>query len=134
MSQSDIEVSASEPGTSRFGIEASPELVTSQADIEASWSQPGTSQFDIEASQRAGPMSQPYYGAVFDAHWAPSWPPRLCRRRRLSICAGIGRIPPRLAAIGTSANSSSTISLDARAQWSETRTSSVQPTDEVPSH
>ena len=31
------------------------------------------------------------------------------RRRRLSTCAGIGRIPPRLAAIGTSANSSSTI-------------------------
>jgi hypothetical protein len=58
MSQSDIEVSASEPGTSRFGIEASPELVTSQADIEASWSQPGTSQFDIEASHPAGPMSQ----------------------------------------------------------------------------
>jgi hypothetical protein len=58
MSQSDIEASAPEPGPSRFGIEASPELVTSQADIEASRSEPGTSQFDIEASQRAGPMSQ----------------------------------------------------------------------------
>jgi hypothetical protein len=57
MSQSDIEVSASEPSTSRFGIEASPELVMSQ-DIEASWSEPGTSHFDIEASQPVGPMSQ----------------------------------------------------------------------------
>jgi hypothetical protein len=58
MSQSDIEVSPSEPGTSRFGIEASPELVTSQPDIEASRSEPGTSHFDIEASQPVGPMSQ----------------------------------------------------------------------------
>jgi hypothetical protein len=58
MSQSDIEVSASEPSTSRFGIEASPELVMSQPDIEASWSEPGTSHFDIEASQPVGPMSQ----------------------------------------------------------------------------
>jgi len=49
MSQSDIEVLPSEPATSRFGIEASPELVTSQ--------------FDIEASQRTGPMSQ-WPGAV----------------------------------------------------------------------
>ena len=57
MSQSDIEVSASEPSTSRFGIEASPELVMSQPDIEASWSEPGTSHFDIEASQPVGPMS-----------------------------------------------------------------------------
>src|SRR5205807_72012 len=39
------------------------------------------------------------------SHWAPSLPPLLCRRHRLSTCAGIGRIPPRLAAIGTSANS-----------------------------
>ena len=60
MSQSDIEVSASpsEPVTSRFGIEASPELVTSQPDIEASRSEPGTSHFDIEASQPVGPTSQ----------------------------------------------------------------------------
>jgi hypothetical protein len=60
MSQSDIEVSASasEPGTSRFGIEASPELVTSQPGIEASRSKPDTSHFDIEASQPAGPTSQ----------------------------------------------------------------------------
>jgi hypothetical protein len=41
--------------------------------------------------------------------WAPSSPPLLCRRRRLSTCAGIGRIRPRPAAIGTSANSSSMI-------------------------
>ena len=47
MLQSDIEVSASEPGTARFGIEASPELVTSQPDIEASRSEPGTSQFEL---------------------------------------------------------------------------------------
>jgi membrane protein DedA with SNARE-associated domain len=33
-------------------------------------------------------------------------PPGLCRRRRPSTCAGIGLIRPRLAAIGTSANSS----------------------------
>src|SRR5262249_1582689 len=90
MSQSDIEVSPSEPVTSRFGIEASPELVTSQPDIEASRSEPGTSHFGIEASQPVGPMSavgrrgavavkstaavrpvrpwvpQPYYGTVFD--------------------------------------------------------------------
>src|SRR5215831_6751622 len=39
------------------------------------------------------------------SHWAPSWPPLLCRRRSLSTCAGIGRIRPRLEAIGTSANS-----------------------------
>jgi ApbE superfamily uncharacterized protein (UPF0280 family) len=58
MSQSDIEVSPSEPVTSRFGIEASPELVTSQPDIEASRSEPGTSRFGIEASQPVGPMSQ----------------------------------------------------------------------------
>ena len=58
MSQSDIEVSQSEPSTSRFGIEASPELVTSQPDIEASWPELGTSHFDIEASQPVGPMSQ----------------------------------------------------------------------------
>ena len=56
MLQSDIEVSASEPGTSLFVIEASPKLVTSQPDIEASRSEPGTSQFDIEASQPVGPM------------------------------------------------------------------------------
>jgi|SRR6516225_3398097 len=74
MSQSDTEVSPSEPGTSRFGIEASPELVTSQPDVEASRSELGTSHFDIEASQPVGPMSptvrpwvqQPYYGTVFD--------------------------------------------------------------------
>jgi hypothetical protein len=72
MSQSDIEVSPSEPGTSQFRIEASPELVTSQPDIEASRLEPGTSHFDIEASQPVGPMSQwpwvpqPYYGTVFD--------------------------------------------------------------------
>ena len=48
----------SEPGTSRFGIEASPELVTSQPDIEASQSEHGTSQFDIEALQPVGPVSQ----------------------------------------------------------------------------
>jgi hypothetical protein len=42
--------------TSRFGIEASLELVTSPPDIEASRSETGTSQFDIEASQPAGPM------------------------------------------------------------------------------
>src|SRR5262249_5925402 len=87
MSQSDIEVSASELGTSRFGIEASPELVTSQPDIEASRLEPGASHFDIEASQPEEPMSQsagvavkstavvrpvrpwvpqPYYGTVFD--------------------------------------------------------------------
>ena len=47
MSQSDIEVSAAEPGRSRFGTEASPELVTSQPDIEASRSEPGTSHFDM---------------------------------------------------------------------------------------
>jgi len=58
-----IEVSPSEPGTSRFGIEASPELVTSQPDIEASRSEPGTSHFEIEASQPEGPMSQ-WAGAV----------------------------------------------------------------------
>jgi hypothetical protein len=58
MSQFDIEVSPSEPVTSRFGIEASPELVTSQPDIDASQSKPGTSQFDIEASQPVGPTSQ----------------------------------------------------------------------------
>ncbi|HKD27669.1 MAG TPA: hypothetical protein VKC66_17430 [Xanthobacteraceae bacterium] len=58
MSQSDIEVSASQPGTSRCGIEASPELVMSQLDIEASWSEPGTSHFDIEALQPVGPMLQ----------------------------------------------------------------------------
>ena len=58
MSQSDIEVSPSEPGPLRFGIEASPELVTSQPDIEASRSGPGTPHFDIEASQPVGPMSQ----------------------------------------------------------------------------
>jgi len=63
MSQSDIEVSPSEPVTSRFGIEASPELVTSQPDIEASRSKPGTSRFGIEASQPVGPMS-PWAGAV----------------------------------------------------------------------
>jgi hypothetical protein len=60
MSQSDIEVSPSEPVTSRFDIEASPELVTSQPDIEASRSEPGTSR---EASQPVGPMS-PWAGAV----------------------------------------------------------------------
>jgi hypothetical protein len=63
MSQSDIEVPASEPGTSRFGIEASPKLVTSRPDIEASGSEPGTSHFEIEASQPVGPMSQ-WAGAV----------------------------------------------------------------------
>jgi len=56
MSQFDIEASLSEPVTSRFGIEASSELVTSQPDTEASRSEPGTSQFDIEASQPVGPM------------------------------------------------------------------------------
>ena len=39
------------------------------------------------------------------SHWALSLPPLLCRRHRLSTCAGIGRIPPRFVAIGTSANS-----------------------------
>ena len=58
MSQSDIEVPASEPGTSRFGIEASPELVMSQPDTEASRSELGMSHFGIEASQPVGPMSQ----------------------------------------------------------------------------
>jgi hypothetical protein len=80
MSQSDIEVSPSEPGTSRCGIEASPELVTSQPDIEASRSELGTSHFDIEASQPGAVavkstavvrpvrpwVPQPYYGTVFD--------------------------------------------------------------------
>jgi hypothetical protein len=33
----------------------------------------------------------------------------LCRRRGLSTCAGIGPIRPRLAAIGTFANSSTTM-------------------------
>jgi len=51
-------VSPSEPVTSRFGIEASPELVMSQPDIEASRSEPDTSQFDIEALQPVGPTSQ----------------------------------------------------------------------------
>jgi len=55
MSQFDIEASLSEPVTSRFGIEASSELVTS-SDTEASRSEPGASQFDIEASQPVGPM------------------------------------------------------------------------------
>src|SRR5262249_6369121 len=37
-------------------------------------------------------VSQPYYGAVFDGvTLAPSWPPRLCRRRRPSTC-----VKPRL--------------------------------------
>jgi hypothetical protein len=63
MLQSDVEVSASEPGTSRFVIEASPKLVASQPDIEASRSEPGTSHFEIEASQPEGPMS-PWAGAV----------------------------------------------------------------------
>jgi hypothetical protein len=63
MSQFDIEVSPSEPVTSRFGIEASPELVTSQPDIDASQSKRGTSQFDIEAPQPVGPTSQ-WLGAV----------------------------------------------------------------------
>jgi hypothetical protein len=70
MSQSDIEVSASEPGTSQFGIEASPELVTSQPDNEASRSKPDTSHFDIEASQPAGPTSQ-WAGAAL---WPGKWP------------------------------------------------------------
>jgi hypothetical protein len=52
-------------------------------------------------------VPQPYYGTVFDGvHWAPSSPQLLRRRHRLSTCAGIGRIPLRLAAIGISANSS----------------------------
>ena len=58
MSQSDIEVSPSEPGTSRFGIEASSELVTSQPDIEASRSETDTSHFDIGVSQPVAPISQ----------------------------------------------------------------------------
>jgi len=58
MSQSDIEVSASEPGRSRFGTEASPELVTSQPDIEASRSETDTSHFDIGVSQPVAPISQ----------------------------------------------------------------------------
>jgi hypothetical protein len=58
MSQFDIEASPSEPRTSRFGIEAYSDLVTSQADIEASLSEPGTSYFVTEASQPAGPTSQ----------------------------------------------------------------------------
>jgi hypothetical protein len=58
MSQSDIEVSASEPGTSWFGTEASPELDTSQPDIEASRSGPDTSHFDIGVSPPVGPISQ----------------------------------------------------------------------------
>jgi hypothetical protein len=58
MSQSDIEVSASEPSRSRFGTEASPELVTSQPDIEASQSETDTSHFDIGVSQPVGPISQ----------------------------------------------------------------------------
>jgi hypothetical protein len=58
MSQSDIEVSASEPGTSRFGTEASAELVTSQPGIEASRSGLDTSHFDIGVSQPVGPISQ----------------------------------------------------------------------------
>src|SRR5215831_18745574 len=129
----------------------------SQSDVEVSASEPGTSHFDIEASQPEGPMSQwagaallsvrpwvlqPYRGScnptmgpfLTVSPWAPSSPLLLCRRHRLSTCAGIGRIPPRLAAIGTSANSSSMICLDARAHWSETRTPSAQPTDEVPRH
>jgi hypothetical protein len=52
----DIEVSPLEAVTSRFGIEAPPDLGTSQSDIEASRVEPGTSQFDIEASQLVGPM------------------------------------------------------------------------------
>jgi hypothetical protein len=58
MSQSDIEVSASEPGTSRFGIEASPELVTLQSETEALRSETDTSHFDIGVSQPVGPISQ----------------------------------------------------------------------------
>jgi hypothetical protein len=58
MSQYDIEVSAAEPGRSRFGTEASPELVTSQPDIEASRSETDTSHFDIGVSQPVAPISQ----------------------------------------------------------------------------
>jgi hypothetical protein len=58
MSQFDMEVSASKSVTSWFGIEASPELVTSRPDIGASRSEPGTSQFDIEAPQPVEPTSR----------------------------------------------------------------------------
>jgi len=44
------------PVTSQFGIEASPDLVTSQPDIEASRPERGTLQFDIGASQPVGSM------------------------------------------------------------------------------
>jgi hypothetical protein len=56
-SRSGIEAS-SELVTSRSGIEALSELVTSQPDIEASRSEPGTSQFDIGVSHPVGPISQ----------------------------------------------------------------------------
>jgi hypothetical protein len=49
----------------------------------------------------------------------------LCRRRGLSTCAGIGRVRPRLAAIGTSANNSTTILARANEMIDASRPQSV---------
>ena len=71
---------------------------------------------------------QPYYGTVFDGVTLGAVIAATAVPTSPSFdLSGIGRIPPRLAAIGTSANSSSMICLDARTHWSETRTPSVQP-------
>jgi len=52
------------------------------------------------------PLAGPTRASLMVSHRAPLSPPMLCRRRGPSTCAGIGPIRPRLAAIGTSANSS----------------------------
>ena len=58
---------------------------------------------------RRGPSNPTTGPSLTVSHSAPSSPPMPCRRRRPSTCAGIGPIRPRLAAIGTSANSSTTM-------------------------
>src|SRR5262245_59663073 len=57
--------------------------------------------------------------------WARSSQLRLRRRLRLSTCAGIGRILPRLAAIGISANSSSVHDLPRFSRCTVQNTSSI---------
>ena len=62
------------------------------------------------AAVKSTAVERPTTGpSLTGSHWAPSSPPLLCRRRGLSTCAGIGPIRQRLAAIGTSANSSKTM-------------------------
>src|SRR5262249_57278961 len=53
--------------------------------------------FSVEREGVSPQYVPPFMGpSLTVSPWAPSSPPLLCRRHRLSTCAGIGRIPPRL--------------------------------------